>query len=832
MKFLSILFLGTLFSLQSVVVPKGGDHPAPASASEILDDIKKLNTLGSVLYLAAHPDDENTRLISWLANNQRVRTGYLSLTRGDGGQNLIGTEKGELCGVLRTQELLEARKIDGGMQFFTRAVDFGYSKTTEETLEKWNEREVLWDMVWVIRKFRPDVIITRFPPHKGAGHGHHSASAVLAEKAFEMAADPAVFPDQLKHVTAWRTKRLYLNTGRWWNKNIEEKYKTAPDSVIRVDVGTFNPITGKWDNQIAMESRSQHKSQGFGASILRGEQYEYLEYVKGETAKGSIFEGIDLTWNRVPKSAMIQTKLNTIIENYRADNPAASVIDLVDLYRTLNEFQKPNKWVDWKKEELKNIIVDATGLWFEAVTENEYGVKGEEIKVEISGINTGQVDAIEIEKASLNGQDTSIFTIMSPNKWEKMGLPLAIAENKTITHPYWLMEDYKNMFKVDNILLRGTPENLPPYEVTFKITVHGTSFDYSIPVQYKWRDRVSGENIQDFSIRPDMTMNLDNTVYVVPKGKKKTVTVTVMEDKAGLTGRLSLNLPEGWKCSPETHIVTLNKKEAAQVFTFDIEPNENAKSGEFSVQCKVGDKIFDRSLVIIDYPHIHKQTLFPKTRGKLVTGDLEIASKNIGYVMGAGDNVPEAIGQLGATVTLLNPNTLAATDLSVFDAVVIGIRAYNTQEALGSYQSVLMDYVEKGGLMIVQYNTNRGLKIENMGPYPYKLSRNRVTDENATATLLNKNHPIFTVPNAMSDADFDNWVQERGLYFANEWDDNYEALISWSDPNEEPSSGALLATKSGKGYFVFTGISFFRQLPAGVPGAYKLFANILSYGRK
>ena len=375
MKFLSILFLGTLFSLQSVVVPKGGDHPAPASASEILDDIKKLNTLGSVLYLAAHPDDENTRLISWLANNQRVRTGYLSLTRGDGGQNLIGTEKGELCGVLRTQELLEARKIDGGMQFFTRAVDFGYSKTTEETLEKWNEREVLWDMVWVIRKFRPDVIITRFPPHKGAGHGHHSASAVLAEKAFEMAADPAVFPDQLKHVTAWRTKRLYLNTGRWWNKNIEEKYKTAPDSVIRVDVGTFNPITGKWDNQIAMESRSQHKSQGFGASILRGEQYEYLEYVKGETAKGSIFEGIDLTWNRVPKSAMIQTKLNTIIENYRADNPAASVIDLVDLYRTLNEFQKPNKWVDWKKEELKNIIVDATGLWFEAVTENEYGVK-------------------------------------------------------------------------------------------------------------------------------------------------------------------------------------------------------------------------------------------------------------------------------------------------------------------------------------------------------------------------------------------------------------------------------------------------------------------------
>ena len=831
MKSFSLLALGLYLSITAFAFPKGGDHPAPASASKIIDDIKKLNTLGSVLYLAAHPDDENTRLISWLANDQKVRTGYLSITRGDGGQNLIGTEKGELIGVLRTQELLEARKIDGGMQFFTRAVDFGYSKTTEETLEKWNEREVLWDMVWVIRKFRPDVIVTRFPPNKYAGHGHHSASAVLAEKAFEMAADPSVFPDQLKHLTAWRTKSLYHNTSSWWNKEIAETYKTDPD-MIRVDAGKFNPITGKWNNQIAMESRSQHKSQGFGASILRGEQFEYLSYVKGDKADKSLFDNIDITWGRVPKSEIIQTKLNTIIENFRADNPAASVIDLVDLYRTMEEVPEPGQWIIWKKKELENIIIDATGLWFEAVTENEYAVRGEDIKVEVSAINTGQVKSIAIENASLNGKDTSIFTVLALNKWEKMKLPLLVEKEKSITQPYWLMQDYKNMFKVDDILLRGSPENAPAYEVTFQITVYNVSFDYSIPVQYKFRDRVSGENIQDFSIRPDMTLNLDNTVYVVPKGKKRTVTVTVMEDKAGITGELTLNLPEGWNCSPESHIVTLNKKEAAKVFTFDITAGLGAKSGDFSVQCKSGDKIFDRSLVMIDYPHIHKQTLFPKTRGKLVTGDLTITRKNIGYVMGAGDNVPEAITQLGGNVTIVNPNTLAAADLSVYDVVVIGIRAYNTQEALGSYQQVLMDYVNNGGLMIVQYNTNRGLKTENFGPYPLKLSRDRVTDEFATATILDKNHQIITSPNPISNADFDNWVQERGLYFANEWDPKYDALLSWNDPGEDPSSGALLATQYGEGHFVFTGISFFRQLPAGVPGAYKLFANILSYGRK
>ncbi|MAZ36974.1 MAG: LmbE family protein [Crocinitomicaceae bacterium] len=831
MKTLSIFALGLYISMTAFALPKGGDHPAPASAAKILDDIKKMNTLGSVLYLAAHPDDENTRLISWLANNQKVRTGYLSLTRGDGGQNLIGTEKGELIGVLRTQELLEARKIDGGMQYFTRAVDFGYSKTTKETLEKWNEREVLWDIVWVIRRFRPDVIITRFPATQYAGHGHHSASAVLAEKAFEMAADPSVFPDQLKMVTAWRTKRLYHNTSSWWNKEIEETYKTNPD-MIRVDVGAFNPITGKWNNQIAMESRSQHKSQGFGASILRGEQFEYLEYVKGEKANNSIFDNIDISWGRVPKSDMIQTKLNSIIENFKADNPAASVIDLVDLYRTMEEFPKPSQWIKWKKKELENIIVDATGLWFEAVTENEYAVRGEVVKVEVSAINTGQVKSIAIEKASLDGKDTIIFSVLAPNNWEKMYLPLKVAKEKPITHPYWLMQEYQNMFKVDDILMRASPENTPAYEVTFQITVYGVSFDYSIPVQYKFRDRVSGENIQDFSIRPDMTLNLDNTVYVVPKGEKRTVTVTVMEDKAGITGKLTLNLPEGWTCSPESHIVTLNKKEAAKVFAFDITAGENARSGDFSVQCKSGDKVFDRSLVMIDYPHIHKQTLFPKTQGKLVTGDLTITRKNIGYVMGAGDNVPEAITQLGGNVTIVNPNTLAASDLSVYDVLAVGIRAYNTQEALISYQSVLMAYVNQGGLMIVQYNTNRGLKTENFGPYPLKLSRDRVTDEFAKATILNPKHPIILGPNPISDIDFDNWVQERGLYFANQWDENYEALISWSDPGEDPSSGALLAAKYGKGHFVFTGISFFRQLPAGVPGAYKLFANILSYGRK
>lgn len=811
-----------------MAVPKGADHPAPASSSEILDDLKKLDVLGSVLYLAAHPDDENTRLISWLANEKRVRTGYLSLTRGDGGQNLIGTEKGELIGVLRTQELMEARKIDGGMQFFTRAVDFGYSKSTKETLEKWNEREVLWDIVWVIRKFQPDVIVTRFPATKYAGHGHHSASAVLAEKAFEMAADPSVFPDQLKTVTAWRTKRLYHNTSTWWNKDLQETYQENPN-MLRVDVGGYNPITGKWNNQIAMESRSQHKSQGFGANILRGEQFEYLDFVKGEKAETDLFDGIDLSWGRVPKSKDIQSKINTIIDNYDAQNPAASVADMVELLRIMNTYPHPNQWIEWKKEALINLIVDASGLWFEAVTDNEYGVIGESIKIETSVINTGQLKDITIENLSIAGIDTAAFSIVEPNKWTHFTLPYTIPLKTAITQPYWLTEPYKNMFKVADIHLRGLPENPPVFDVTVKLSVYGMEMEYKIPVQYKWRDRVAGENLQDFSIRPDLTVNLDNSVYVAPTGQSKDISVTVVAHKEKITGKLALNLPEGWTASPASHIVTLNKKGAATVFNFKVTAGENASSGLFTVNCKNAEKTYDKSIVEIDYPHIHKQVLFPKAQATLVTGDLKVTRQNIAYVMGAGDNVPEAIEQLGAKVSILNPDNIAATNLSDFDAVVIGIRAYNTQESLAKYQEVLMKYVEQGGFVLVQYNTNRGLKTENLGPYPFKLSRDRVTDEFAKATLLKPDHLIFNSPNKIEQTDFDNWVQERGLYFANEWDSNYEALISWNDLNEDPTSGALLATKYGEGYYVFTGISFFRQLPAGVPGAFKLFANILSY---
>lgn len=826
--FLSILICVFGFS-------KGGDKPGPASAAQILESIEKLKVLGSVLYIAAHPDDENTRLISWLANDRKVRTGYLSLTRGDGGQNLIGTEKGELIGVLRTQELMEARKIDGGVQFFSRAVDFGYSKTTKETLEKWNEEEVLWDMVWVIRKFKPDVLITRFPPNSKAGHGHHSTSAILAEKAMDMAADPKVFPEQLEFVTAWRAKRLFTNTGKWWNPDIDKTYQNNKD-FIRVDVGTYNATLGKWNNQIAMESRSQHKSQGFGASILRGEQFEYLERIKGDAAQNDLFDGINTTWSKLAKSEQIQTQINLVLSEFDARNPSASIDNLMELYRQLNNYPYVSHWVELKKTELRQIIFDAAGLWIEAVTEEEYAVAGDEITVNTSIINAGKLDGIEIDSVSVLGKDTALFGLLDQNKWQKVSLKTKVPQNTKITQPYWLMEDYESLFKVDDIHLRGLPQNPPVFEVTYHVNIAGESFDFSTPLKYKWRDRVTGENTKDLSIRPELTVNIDNSVYVCPNQQPEQVHVTVVNQKENMTGELTLNLPEGWNCEPKSHLVTLNTRGSAAVYSFKITPGQNAQSGQFSAQVVSNNKVYNRSLVNIDYSHIHTQTLFPKTKGKVVTGNISLASKKIGYIMGAGDNVPEAIKQLGGQVEFLHADHLPATDLTQYDVIVAGIRAYNTQKDLAKFQNLLMNYVDSGGLYVVQYSTYHSRVLEQFGPYelnnPKRRRNNRITNEFAETKILKPEHEILNYPNKVELADFDNWVQERGLYFPDTWDKNYETILRWQDPDEQPLDGSLLVADYGKGKFVYTGISFFRQLPAGVPGAYKLWANILSYGRK
>jgi len=831
---LSCLVFLTVFIAQFGFA-KGGDKPGPASSAKILEGLEKLNVMGSVLYIAAHPDDENTRLISWLSNDKKVRTGYLSLTRGGGGQNLIGNEKGELIGALRTQELLEARKIDGGVQFFSRAVDFGYSKTTKESLEKWNKDQILWDMVWVIRKFKPEIIITRFPPNKNAGHGHHSASAELAEEAFEMAANTNVFPEQLKFVTVWRPKRLYYNTSSWWRKDLAEKYSTD-DNLIRIDVGTYNPTLGKWNNQIAMESRSQHKSQGFGASINRGEHFEYLEYVKGEKADKDIFDGIDNTWKRLAKSDRIQAGINDLIEDFDPRNPSESVSDMIELYQLMEKYQYVSSELNQKKEDLKHLIFDASGLWMEAVSEQEYTTAGGTIQVSTSIINAGNIPDIEIDSVSFPGKDTAIFNVLHPNVWEKVSVDVIIPEDAAITQPYWLIEDHNTMFKVDDIHLRGLPENPDPYVVTYHINIEGQSFKYSTPIEYKWRDRVSGENIKDLSIRPELTVNIDNSVYVCPLGKEQEVYVTVVNQKENMTGVLSLDLPNGWVVSPATHIVTQNTKGSTKVYVFKLKPTENAKSGEFIAKIQSGKVSYNRSIVTIDYPHIHAQTLFPKAIGKVVTGDMKLASKRIAYISGTGDQIPEAIEQMGGEVEFLTPGNLPSTNLKQYDAIVAGIRAYNTQKELAKYHQLLIDYVDSGGLYIIQYNTYHGLLIENPGPYelefPKRRGNNRVTDEFALPTLLDANHEVLNYPNKIELSDFDDWVQERGLYFPEKWDKNYDALIRWSDPDERPLDGSLLVCKYGKGNFVYTGISFFRQLPAGVPGAYKLWGNILSYGRK
>jgi LmbE family N-acetylglucosaminyl deacetylase len=800
------------------------------NAAEIKLALKKLNTLGSVLYVAAHPDDENTRLIAYMANEEMARTGYLSLTRGDGGQNLIGTEKGPLMGLLRTQELLEARKIDGGEQFFTRAVDFGYSKTAEETFIKWDKQKILADVVWAIRKFRPDVMITRFPPTKAAGHGHHTASAVLAAEAFDLAGDAKAFPEQLDYVKVWQPKRLFLNASTWWDKELPTKAKENPDSYTTIDIGTYNTLLGKAYTEIAAESRSMHKSQGFGSAKQRGSKLEYLQLIKGsKTTSNNIFSGVDLTWNKVDKGLEIEKLLANAYSNYDAEQPELIVKTLFEAIDLINELPDLNQWKWIKLKQINNIIASCTGLFVE-VTAYDYSASiGSiaELKTTIVNRSNLKVELIEVKQ----GEKDSALNINLPNNQTYSFENSFTLPNQQNTNPYWLNHPFEGIYTVNSQLKIGVPQNSPSITTSFTFKINDHYFYLIRPVVYKHTDRVKGEIYRPFVVLPKATANLDDKVYIFSNNNSKKVKVTIKGHAENLKGNVTLKMPKGWKSEPTLINYSFSKKGEEQIVEFNITPSSNESVGNISVVLN-NEKQTAKSLITIEYDHIQTQTLLPEAKAKFVRLNVAIKGKNIGYIKGAGDEVPTALEQLGYSITLLDENSLKNSDLSKYDAIVAGIRTYNTNKYMPTVYDRLMTYVKNGGNYVVQYNTNRGLDDIKIGPYPFKLSRDRVTVEEAKTTFLAPENPIMNSPNKITQQDFENWVQERGLYFSNEWDEQYTPILGWNDPKEEMVKGSLLVANYGEGSFVFTGISFFRDLPAGVPGAFKLFANIISYGKK
>lgn len=820
------IVLLSLLSLFTAIAQK----PQKPNSVEIYNQIQKLNFLGTVLYVAAHPDDENTRLISYFSNEVKARTGYLSLTRGDGGQNLIGPELRELLGVIRTQELIEARKIDGGEQFFSRANDFGYSKTPDETLTIWDKEQVLSDVVWAIRTFKPDVIINRFD-HRSPGttHGHHTASAMLGLEAFDLANDPNTFASQLQFTSVWQPKRAYFNTS-WWFYGSREKFEKADKTnLVNLKTGVYYQSIGKSNQEIAALSRSCHQSQGFGNTGTRGEEDEYLEFLKGETPKDktNIFEGIDTTWNRVEGGKEVGIVLWAVEKNFDFKNPAASIPELIKAYNLIQNLNDTH-WKTIKSEEIKKIIAACSGLYIEAKANSQETNANSELALKVEAINRSG-NEMELVSISLpNSNNTPFNKKLEFNKVNNFDVEVLLPRNQESTSPYWLKQPGTvGMYRVDDQNLIGKPDVIRTVNATFNIKINETVIPFERNIIYKYNDDVKGEVYQPLDVIPIVTSSITEKVFIFNSNKPKTVTVKIKAGKENVSGSVQLNVPANWSVTPTSQSFSLSKNGEEKQVTFTVTPSKEASEIILKSTVTVDGITYDKEKIDINYPHIFKQMVLQPSQAKAIKLDIKTNGEKIAYIMGAGDEVPNSLKQMGYEVTIIKPNEITAEKLLSFDVVMTGVRAYNVLNDLAFKQSILMDFVKNGKTMIVQYNTD-DLLFKDIAPFPLKISRDRVTEENAEVRFLAPTHPILNSPNKITSIDFKNWKQEQGLYYPNEWDTNFTPIISANDKGEKAKDGAILVAKHGKGTYIYTGISFFRELPEGVSGAFRLIANMIS----
>jgi hypothetical protein len=764
-----------------------------------------------------------------MANDKLFETAYLAMTRGDGGQNLIGPEIRDLLGLIRTQELLAARRIDGGQQFFTRAIDFGFSKSADETFKIWNKDEILSDVVKVFRQFQPDVIITRFPPDARAGHGHHTGSAMLAHEAFDVSSKREVYPEHSKEFGTWQPKRLYTNTGRWWNTTINEQ----TPGVISLNVGAYVPLLGKSITEIAAVSSSQHKSQGWGRPGQRGNELEFLEYVKGEKANADLFEGINTSWSRVKGGAGVQALVVKAIQTFDAEEPEASVPILLQIRKEITNLDD-GVWKSRKLREVEQLIQDCLGLFIEAKATQYWIVPGGNVEVSLEVINRSPapVQLQQISAANLSYDSVLAFdvkeNISNTFKTKKMLLPAT-----KYSDPYWLRQPHEQgIFKVNDKTLIGKPQNDPAVDVTFKIKVGDNVLVISKPLIYKWTDPVKGELWRPVEVVPPVSIALSEKVLIFNDEQPKDVTIELKSASENpVKGTLKLQLPAGWSTTPSAIPFELKSRGEESVGRFKLHPAKTEMTSLLKAVAEVEGKTYDQAISMINYDHIPTQTFLPKAEAKLARINLRKEGNLIGYIAGAGDDIPTALRTMGYEVWEMKPEEVTPENLKRVDAVVLGVRALNVNERIKYFMPALMEYVRIGGTLVSQYNTNGRLPIENFAPFPIKLSRDRVTDEAAAVRILKPEHALLNVPNRITEKDFEGWVQERGLYFPETWDSNYEALLSMNDAGETPKDGGLLIAKYGDGNYIYTGLSFFRQLPEGVPGAYKLFANMVSMSK-
>jgi len=810
-----LVLLAFAFPPHAAADPRPRD---PLSAGEIAHELGRLQVVGSALYIAAHPDDENTALLAWLTHVRGVRTAYLSMTRGDGGQNLLGQEFGAALGVIRTQELLAARRTDGAEQMFTRALDFGFSKNAAETMAFWGHDSVLADVVWAIRRFRPDVIITRFPPDSSAGHGHHIASAMLAEEAFAAAADPRRFVDQLDRVKPWQAKRLL------WNVTFSRS-TVVDSSWLVADVGAYDPLLGRSMNEIAGLSRSFHKSQGFGAPERRGSLPQYLAVRAGVPAKRDPFEGVDLGWKRVAGGEPVGVLLAKAARQFDPAHPEALLPLLAKAHAALSTLPA-DPGVEKKREEIERLMASCAGLWLEAVATEPRVTPGSKISVATSVLARIKAPAT-LESIVVGSAHVDSPRPLVPNHAVSDTLSLELSSDTPVTQPYWLRAPAsRGLFRVPDREDLGRSENRPALAARFRMRIAGELVTFDVPVAYRWTDPVQGERWRMLDVSPPVALRFDRPFQLFADAKPRAIRVIVQACASKVSGSLRLELPAGWSVTPETSSFSIDRMGDEQSASFTLTPG--AASGTLIAVADVNGKSWSQGVQALDYPHIPLQIIYPPAEVKLVRADLGIHAARIGYLMGSGDLLPEALRQMGCSVTMLDDDDVASGDLTRFDTIVTGVRAYNTRPRLRALQPRLLDWCSKGGTLLVQYVTTADGTVDYLGPQPFRVSRDRVTVEDAEVRFLEPASPLLTRPNALGPADFEGWTQERGLYFANPYDPKYSAPLGSHDPGEPSRNGGLLYAKHGSGAFIYCGYALFRQIPAGVPGGWRLLANLVS----
>jgi LmbE family N-acetylglucosaminyl deacetylase len=826
-----LIFFSIVFSCSTLAQP-----PVTWSSSEIYQAIRKLNVLGSVLYVAAHPDDENGRLITYFSKDKLYRTGYLSFTRGDGGQNLIGNEQGIELGLIRTQELLAARRIDGGEQFFTRAYDFGYSKTPEETFTKWDRNKILSDVVWVIRSFQPDVIITRFPTTGEGGHGHHTASGILANEAFVAAADPTRFPEQLKFVRPWQAKRIFWNTFNFGGNNL-----TSPDQ-FKIDVGGYNPLLGKSYGEIAAESRSQHKSQGFGASSSRGETFEYFKTTGGPAPVNDIHEDIDISWSRIQGASAITKMADDLATDFDFLHPDKSIPALVKLYKAVNSLSE-SVWKVQKLKEIRQLIEQCSGLFLDATAAEQFAVQSDSIRLGFTLNNRLGTNAklLKMTVTSAAVYDSTFNQQLLKNKNLSFSKTFYVSPLIPVSQPYWLENKMEEgYFTVNDQLKIGKPDTDASFITVYDIEIEGEVFRFTRPVKYKLIDPVKGEMYHPLVIVPPLLVSSNEELKISTEDADFTGVLNVTSRKKNLkafindAARDEKNKNATIKFDPST--LEFPAANTSREVNYTI---RNSNTGDYKFWLKKdslnSQTSYDKDLIQVKYDHIPFQSYFKEASVSFLKVDLKTSGKKIAYIPGAGDKIPEALEEMGFEVNMLTEKEISRNKLDKFDAIITGVRAYNTNEWLNKHYDKLMKYVQDGGNLIVQYNTstNLGPVRARISPYNFNIARTRVTDENAPVTILKPGHPVMNFPNKITNEDFKGWIQERSIYHATGWDSTkFETVLSFNDPGEKPDEGSLIIAKHGKGYFTYTGLVFFRQLPAGVPGAYRLLANLIALNRK